>query len=153
MNGHIIHRHHHHQQQIQPKLSTIFKEILNDINSNNNNSIHQIYGSFVSNDVRGYCAFSALLRYLGHEIKLSATGEIEHHKKDADENCINQMLGLIPHNILEMVEDFAKSSDFKKEPLECFRSCPKPSYYFYSILSLLIHLNDYHKMTFTEIGC
>ena len=83
MNGHIIHRHHHHQQQIQPKLSTIFKEILNDINSNNNNSIHQIYGSFVSNDGRGYCAFSALLRYLGHEIKLSATGEIEHHKKDA----------------------------------------------------------------------
>jgi hypothetical protein len=153
MNGDIVHQTRRRQQQIQPKLSTIFKEIVKDTNTNtNNNSIHQVYGSFISSDGHGYCAFSALVRYLGHEIKLSTPRESQYPKKDTDENCINRILDLIPYNILEMVEDFSTTRDFKKEPLECFRSCPKPAHYFYSMLSLLIHLNDYHKMTFTQIG-
>jgi hypothetical protein len=34
--------------------------------------------------------------------------------------------------------------------LKCF--CSKPDYYYrHNLISLLIHLNDYHKMTFTYI--
>jgi hypothetical protein len=46
------------QQQIQPKLSTIFKEKV----------IHipQAFGSFFNTDGQKYCAISALSKYLGH---------------------------------------------------------------------------------------
>jgi hypothetical protein len=60
-------------------------------------------------------------------------------------NNIN--IELIPSDILEMVENFGS----RKYPVKCF--CSKPDYYYsYSLTSLLIHLNDYHEMTFLEIG-
>jgi hypothetical protein len=48
------------QQQIQPKISTIFKEKVVDI--------PQAFGSFVNGNREKYCAVSALLRYLGHDM-------------------------------------------------------------------------------------
>jgi hypothetical protein len=143
-----IHVQRQQQQQVQPKLSTIFKEMLV-----NNNDMHQIFGSFVSANGRGYCAFSALLKYLGFEIKTSAGAkDIQYDKKSGTENCNNTNLDSIPPNILEIIEGFAMRTDITKYPLECYPICPKPPYYFYSLLSLLIHLNDYHKMTFVEIA-
>ena len=58
---------------------------------------------------------------------------------------------MIPSDILDMVENFAPYSDMRKYPTKCF--CSKPDYYYsYSLVSLLIHLNDCHRMTFTQIG-
>jgi len=57
---------------------------------------------------------------------------------------------LFPSDILEMIDNFAVRGD-RKGNLECF--CSEPDYYYhYSLISLLVHLNDYHKMTFTQIG-
>jgi hypothetical protein len=48
-----------------------------------------------------------------------------------------------------MIESFTIQSD-PENNLICF--CSKPDYYCFSIISILIHLNDYHKMTFAQIG-
>jgi hypothetical protein len=121
------------QQQIQPKLSTIFREkIIN---------IPQASGSFFNIDGEKYCAVSALSKYLGYDIA-SVSKKIQN---DEDVNPAE----LIPYDILEMIENFTVyiSPD---NNLKCF--CSRPSYYYCSLIVLLIHLNDYHKMTFTQIG-
>ena len=128
------------QQQIQPKLSTIFKEKVVDI--------PQAFGSFVNGDGEKYCAVSALLKYLGLDMSrrktTTAANEVQNGK-----NNIN--IELIPSDTLDMVENFAPYGDTRKFPTKCL--CSKPDYYYcYSVTSLLIHLNDYHKMTFIEIG-
>jgi hypothetical protein len=125
------------QQQIQPKISTIFKEKVVDI--------PQAFGSFIDGDGEKYCAIFALLKYLGFNISRIATvgNEIQN-----DKNNIN--IELIPSDILEMVENLGSYTDTRKPPAKCF--CSKPDYYSYSLISLLIHLNDCHKMTFVEIG-
>jgi hypothetical protein len=125
------------QQQIQLKLSTIFKEKVADV--------PQSFGSFVNDNGEKYCAVSVLLKYLGHDISgtTSIANEVQNGK-------ININIELIPPNILEMVENFVPCGDGRKYPARCF--CSKPDYYSYSLTSLLIHLNDYHKLTFTEIG-
>jgi hypothetical protein len=131
------------QQQIQPKLSTIFKEKVVDI--------PQVFGSFVNGDGEKYCAVSALLKYLGLDIsrRKSTKSTIVANEVQNGKNNIN--IELIPSDILDMVENFAPYSDMRKYPTKCF--CSKPDYYYcYSLTSLLIHLNDYHKMTFIEIG-
>jgi hypothetical protein len=148
--GNKIEKAHIQQQQIQPKLSTIFRDIV--VNSSSND-IHQIFGSFVSSDGQGYCAFTALLKYLGYDVKTSSKArDNQYHKKSGIEDCNNTNLDSIPPNILEIIEGFAMRTDITKYPLECSSFCPKPPYYFYSMLSLLIHLNDYHKMSFIEIA-
>jgi hypothetical protein len=121
------------QQQIQPKLSTIFKEKIIDI--------PQASGSFFNIDGEKYCAVSALSKYLGYDIA-SVSKKI---RNDEDVNLAE----LIPYDILEMIENFT----FYISPnnnLKCF--CSRPGYYYCSLIVLLIHLNDYHKMTFTQIG-
>ena len=125
------------QQQLQPKLSTIFKEKVAEV--------PQAFGSFVNDSGEKYCAVSALLKYLGHDMSrtIRVANKVQNGK-------ININIELIPSNILEMVENFVSPSNFRKSPARCF--CSKPDYYSYSLTSLLIHLNDYHKMTFTEIG-
>jgi hypothetical protein len=140
----------HVQQHIQPKLSTIFKDIV----VNSSNDIHQIFGSSVSSDGRGYCAFSALLKYLGYDVKTSSrASDIQYDNKSGGiEDYNNTNFDSIPPYILEIIEGFAMGTDIAKYPLECYSFCPKPPYYFYSMLSLLIHLNDYHKMSFIEIA-
>ncbi len=53
------------QQQIQPKLSTIFKEKVVEV--------PQTFGSFVNDSGEKYCAVSALLKYLGHDMSRTTT--------------------------------------------------------------------------------
>lgn len=125
------------QQQIQLKLSTIFKEKVADV--------PQSFGSFVNDNGEKYCAVSVLLKYLGHDMS-----GITRVANEVQNGRININIELIPSDILETVENFIPCSNIGKYPARCF--CSKPDYYFYSLTSLLIHLNDYHKLTFTEIG-
>ena len=121
------------QQQIQPKLSTIFREkIIN---------IPQASGSFFNIDGEKYCAVSALSKYLGYDIALGS----KQIQNDEDVNPAE----LIPYHILEMIENFTVYIS-PNNNLKCF--CSRPGYYYCSLIVLLIHLNDYHKMTFTQIG-
>ena len=121
------------QQQIQPKLSTIFREKI----------IHipQASGSFFNIDGEKYCAVSALSKYLGYDIASVS-------KKNQNDEDVNPA-ELIPYDILEMIENFTVYISANSN-LKCF--CSRPGYYYYSLIVLLIHLNDYHKMTFTQIG-
>jgi hypothetical protein len=127
------------QGQIKLMLSTLFKEKIVDT--------PQAFGSFVDDEGVKYCAISALLKYLGYDM---ATTTATLSKQEDNKNYNNMEIELIPSNVLERVEDFVRYGSFKNDPPRCF--CSKPDYYFLSITSLLIHLNDYHKMTFTQIG-
>ena len=122
------------QQQIQLKLSTIFKQKVVDT--------PQTFGSFYDADGEKYCAISALSKYLGYDIA-AVSKKIQNGKN-------TNPAELIPYAILEKIENFTAYVNPKKN-LRCF--CSRPDYYYrYSLISLLIHLNDYHKMTFTQIG-
>lgn len=120
-------------QQIQLKLSTIFKhEVINT---------SQTFGSFYDAKGEKYCAVSVLLKCLGYDIATVS-------KKIQDEKNAN-LEELVPDTILEMIESFSVYSN-SKEGLRCF--CSRPDYYYCSLIPLLIHLNDYHRMTFVQIG-
>jgi hypothetical protein len=122
------------QQQIQLKLSTIFKQKVVDT--------PQTFGSFYDADGEKYCAISVLSKYLGYDIA-AVSKKIQNGKN-------TNPAELIPYAILEKIENFTAYSNPKKN-LKCF--CSRPDYYYrHSLISLLIHLNDYHKMTFTQIG-
>ena len=121
------------QQQIQLKISTIFKQKVIDT--------PQTFGSFYDANGEKYCALSVLSKYLGYDIAAS--------KKVQNDNKNTNATELIPYAILEMIENFAVYGNDKGN-LKC--TCSKPDYYHYSLISLLIHSNDYHKMTFTQIG-
>jgi hypothetical protein len=123
------------QQQIQLKLSTIFKQKVVDT--------PQTFGSFYDANGEKYCAISVLSKYLGYDIAAAVSKKIQNGKN-------TNAAELIPYAILEKIENFTVCGNPKKN-LECF--CSRPDYYYrYSLISLLIHLNDYHKMTFTQIG-
>jgi len=123
------------QQQIQLKLSTIFKHKVIDT--------PQTFGSFYDAYEEKNSAISVLSKYLGYDIATAS----RNNKKDTNPA---ELISLISSDILEMIENFALYSNHK-EKLKCF--CSKPDYYYhYSLISLLIHLNDYHKMTFNQIG-
>jgi hypothetical protein len=127
-------KNYHQQQQIQLKLSTIFKQKLIDT--------PQTFGSFYDASGEKYCAISVLSKYLGYDIA-------EVWKKIQSGENTNPA-ELIPSAILQKIENFTMYPNPKKN-LKCF--CSKPGYYYgYSLISLLIHLNDYHKMTFAQIG-
>jgi|ERR687891_2109310 hypothetical protein len=123
------------QQQIQLKLSTIFKQKVIDT--------PQTFGSFYDANGEKYCAISVLSKYLGYDIAEAVSKEIQNGKN-------TNPAQLIPSAILEKIENFTVHSNPKKN-LKCF--CSRPDYYYRcSLISLLIHLNDYHKMTFPQIG-
>src|ERR687892_139686 len=122
------------QQQIQLKLSTIFKQKVVDT--------PQTFRSFYDANGEKYCAVSVLSKYLGYDIAAVAK-KIQNGKN-------TNPAELIPYAILERIENFTVYGNPKKN-LKCF--CSRPDYYYrHSLISLLIHLNDYHKMTFTQIG-
>jgi hypothetical protein len=122
------------QEQIQLKLSTIFKQKVIDT--------PQSFGSFYDANREKYCAVSVLSKYLGYDIA-AVSKKIQNGKN-------TNPAELIPYAILEKIENFTAYGNPKKN-LKCF--CSRPDYYYrYSLISLLIHLNDYHKMTFTQIG-
>jgi hypothetical protein len=121
------------RQEIQVKLSAIFKYKVSET--------PQSFGSFFEPNGKRYCAISVLSKYLGYDIATAS-------EESQDEKNINHA-ELIPHDILEMIESFTIQSDPENQ-LICF--CSKPDYYCFSMISILIHLNDYHKMTFAQIG-
>jgi hypothetical protein len=122
------------QQQIQLKLSTIFKQKVVDT--------PQTFGSFYDAYGEKYWAISVLSKYLGYDIA-AVSKKIQNGKN-------TNPAELIPYAILEKIENFTAYGNPKKN-LKCF--CSRPDYYYrHSLISLLIHLNDYHKMTFTQIG-
>ena len=123
------------QQQIQLRLSIIFKHKVTDT--------PQTFGSFYDANGEKYCALSVLSKYLGHDMALVASNKIQNDKNANPAE-------LIPHAILEKIDNFTAFGNSKRD-LKC--SCSKPDYYYhYSLIALLIHLNDYHKMTFAHIG-
>jgi hypothetical protein len=95
----------------------------------------QAFGSFYESNGQKYCAISVLSKFLGYDI--AAEKKIQ-NDKDANPEA------LFPYTILEMIENLAAYGNPRGNP-KCF--C-----YYYSLISLLIHLNDYHRMTFTGIG-
>src|SRR5919198_2138306 len=131
-----IEKKNNNQQQIQLKLSTIFKKqkVIDT---------PQTFGSFYDANGEKYCAISVLSKYLGYDIA-AVSQKIQNGKNNTNP------AELIPYAILEKIENFTVYGNPKKN-LRCF--CSRPDYYYcYSLISLLIHLNDYHKMTFTQIG-
>ena len=127
----------HQQQQIQLKLSTIFKQKVIDT--------PQCFGTFYDAVGGKYCAISALSKYLGYDLAAATIpGNIYNGKNT---NPVDS----IPYAILEKIENFTVYGNPKKGLPKCF--CSRPDYYYrYSLISLLLHLNDYHKMTFAQIG-
>jgi hypothetical protein len=123
------------QEQIQLRLSTIFKQKVIDT--------PQTFGSFYDANGEKYCAVSVLSKYLGYDIAAVST-KVQNLKNANPAE-------LIPSAILERIDNFSLNQGNAKRELRCFCSRPT-SYYRYSLISLLIHLNDHHKMTFTEIG-
>lgn len=128
---------HHHQQQIQLKLSTIFKQKVIDT--------PQCFGTFYDAVGGKYCAISALSKYLGYDLAAATISSKIY-------NCKNtNPADSIPYAILEKIENFTVYGNPKKGLPKCF--CSRPDYYYrYSLICLLMHLNDYHKMTFAQIG-
>ncbi len=127
-------RNNKNKKQIHQKLSTIFKQKVIDT--------PQAFGSFYDANGEKYCAISVLSKYLGYDIA-AMSKKIQNVEK-------TNPAELIPSAILEKIENFTAYGNPKKN-LKCF--CSRPDYYYrYSLISLLIHLNDYHKMTFTQIG-
>ena len=128
------------QQQIQLKLSTIFKQKVIDT--------PQTFGSFYDANGEKYCAISALSKYLGYDIAAAPTIPNKIQNGGKNTNPANE---LIPYDILEKIENFLAYTNPKKDLPKCF--CSRPDYYYrHSLISLLIHLNDYHEMTYTQIG-
>ena len=121
------------RQGIQLRLSTIFKYKVGQT--------PQSFGSFFESRGNRYCAVSVLSKYLGYDIATAS-------KKSPDDKIMNPA-ELIPCDILEMIESYTIQGDPEKR-LSCF--CSKSDYYCLSMISLLIHLNDYHNMTFAQIG-
>jgi hypothetical protein len=101
----------------------------------------QAFGSFYESNGQKYCAISVLSKFLGYDI--AAEKKIQ-NDKDANPEA------LFPYTFLEMIENLAAYGNPRGNP-KCFCSGPD-YYYYYSLISLLIHLNDYHRMTFTGIG-
>jgi hypothetical protein len=117
------------QQQLQVKLSTIFKQKISDI--------PQAYGSLYTEEGK-YCALAAIVKYFGYDVAAEKM-------KDADIIYYSES---IPVNIMERIESFAMYNSITDYP----KCCTKSKGYHYSLMCLLIHLNDHHQMTFTEIG-
>jgi hypothetical protein len=154
--------------KLQLKLSVIFREKINNI--------PQAYGSLFTRNGE-YCALAAIVKYLGYDMAiepqaaLSMTNRSDNIKnphdvydKDKDNHDNNKSttdisplfssspFELIPLNILEKIERFGHygSNSIAKHPMCCDRVLE--NHYNYSLISLLIHLNDYHHMSFADIG-
>jgi hypothetical protein len=118
------------ESRLQPKLSIIFKQQVN--------RIPQSFGTFYDGEGK-YCALAAVSKYFGHDVKA--------HKMIND--AIASSADLIPLTVIDRIEGCVPTRGNEEYP-HC--NCKTKNYYHYSLISLLIHLNDYHQMTFLEIG-
>ena len=118
------------ENELQPKLSCILKEEL--IN------IPQIHGAF--NDGNGkYCVIAAVARYFGYDVEVDK----------GDSAVLATKSSAIPLTIIKRIEDCVPFTRIDEYP-RC--NCKTKNYFHCSLTSLLIHLNDYHEMTFRQIG-
>jgi hypothetical protein len=117
------------EHQLQTKLSTILKQELSHI--------PQTYGSF-SDGSGKYCALAAVAKYFGYDIE-----------SDKRKNDILPSSDLIPLTIIDQIEECIPCRRIEEYP-RC--TCKTTNYFHCSLISLLIHLNDYHQMTFQEMG-
>jgi hypothetical protein len=164
------------------KLSTIFKEKINNIPQAygslfNRNGEYCALGAIVK-----YLGYDMALEAQSAAAAASlssltdGTDSIKNHRdkynnNDKDDNNNNKTttgtssppplysssssspFESIPLNILERIERFShynNSNSISKHPSCCDRVLE--NHYDYSLISLLIHLNDYHHMSFAEIG-
>jgi hypothetical protein len=158
------------------KLSTIFKEKINNIPQAygslfNRNGEYCALGAIVK-----YLGYDMALEAQSAAASSSSssssltdgTDSIKNHRdkynNDNDNNktatdilpplySSSSPFESIPLNILEKIERFShhnSNSISKKHPSCCNRVLE--NHYDYSLISLLIHLNDYHRMSFAEIG-
>ena len=118
------------ESRLQPKLSIIFKQQVN--------RIPQTFGAFYDGEGK-YCALSAVSKCFGYDV--------EAHKMINDARASSAEL--IPLTVIERIEGCLPIRCIEEYP-HC--NCKTKNYYHYSLISLLIHLNDYHQMTFLEIG-
>lgn len=118
------------ESRLQPKLSIIFKQQVN--------RIPQSFGTFYDGEGK-YCALAAVSKYFGYDVKA--------HKMIND--AVASSPDLIPLTVIERIEGCVPIRGIEEYP-HC--NCKTKNYYHYSLISLLIHLNDYHQMTFLEIG-
>jgi hypothetical protein len=128
----------HQQKQIHLKLSTIFKQKVIDT--------PQCFGTFYDANGEKYCAISVLSKYLEYDLAGAAaiSSNIYNGKNTNPADSI-------PYAILDKIDNFMVYRNAKKDLPKCF--CSRPDYcYRYSLITLLLHLNDYHKMTFAQIG-
>jgi hypothetical protein len=117
------------EHQLQPKLSTILKHEIS--------YIPQAFGTF-SDGTGKYCALAALAKYFGYDVQT--------HKAKNDAFASSDLIPLI---IINRIESFVSDRRIEEYP-HC--TCKTKNYFHYSLISLLIHLNDYHQMTFQEMG-
>src|SRR5919107_1502420 len=99
--------------------------------------IPQAYGSLYTKEGK-YCALAAIVKYFGYDVAAEKM-------KDDDITYYSES---IPVNIMERIENFVTCNSITDYP----KCCTKSKYYHYSLMCLIIHLNDHHQMTFTEIG-
>jgi hypothetical protein len=118
------------EHKLQPKLSTILKhELFN---------IPQTYGAFSDGNGK-YCALAAVAKYFGYDVD-SDKGKSTTLAPDSS---------IIPLTIINRIEDCIPHGRIEQYP-HC--NCKNKNYFRCSLMSLLIHLNDYHQMTFQQIG-
>jgi hypothetical protein len=161
------------------KLSTIFKEKINNIPQAygslfNRNGEYCALGAIVK-----YLGYDTALEAQSAAAASSSsltdgTDSIKNHRDKYDNNdndnnnktttdisssppldssSSSSLFESIPLNILERIERFShynNSNSISKHPSCCDRVLE--NHYDYSLISLLIHLNDYHHMSFAEIG-
>ena len=118
------------EHELLPKLSSILKEEL--IN------IPQIHGAFSDGNGK-YCVLAAVAKYFGYDVGVD---------KGKSAVLANES-GMIPMNIIKQIEDCIPYRRIEEYP-RC--NCKTKNYFHCSLISLLIHLNDYHEMTFRQIG-
>ncbi len=118
------------EHKLQPKLSTILKQEL--IN------VPQTYGT-ISDGNGSYCILAAVAKYFGYDVE-SGKGK---------STVLAPNSSIIPMTIIERIEDYIPYRRIEEHP-HC--ECKTKNYFHCSLMSLLIHLNDYHQMTFQQIG-
>jgi hypothetical protein len=117
------------ENKLQPKLSTIIKQELFNI--------PQTFGAF-SDGTGKYCILAAAAKYFGYDVE-----------SDKDKSTTSAPDSIIPLTIIDRIEDCIPHRRIEHHP-RC--ECKDRNYFHCSLMSLLIHLNDYHRMTFQQIG-
>jgi hypothetical protein len=116
--------------EVRPKLSTIVKhELFN---------VPQTHGSFSDGNGK-YCVLAAVAKYFGYDVESN---------KDESAILASESV-MIPMTIIDQIESCIPYRRIEDYPC-C--NCKTKNYFHCNIMSLLIHLNDYHQMTFQQIG-